>query len=174
MKKLIRKIINFLERFAEPLPPEKENKKDGGIDELLKVLDAFEERNKGMNADQIYRMKLDASAVAREAHERQNKQIDTYFNKVLKSTMDPFLLEMYTSDRTPIPGLNTNIHFFMSGDQKEFGRRMVMFLGQNKIGDAIFTARFEGDQVFLDVTEKIKVEGPATPKSAGPDGASHP
>lgn len=98
-----------------------------------------------------------ASGIAKEAHIKQNDQIDDYFNRAIDSVIDPFLVSMYRDDKIPIPGLECHIHSFTEPMQGTFGRKIEMKLGLKTIGLATFTARFSGGSYLLEVEEHVKI-----------------
>jgi len=105
--------------------------------------------------EEFEKMQVVAQETARKAHIEQNKLMDDYFNAILAKNVDPFIVELYKSDKKPIPYLNTHIHQDADPFRGMFSRRMEISIGVKKIGDAVFTAKIQNGEIEQMVEEKI-------------------
>lgn len=123
------------------------------FEDLIKIFNDF---GKNKTPEQIYQMKMEASAVAKEAHLKQNTMIDLYVEKILRRTLGDLLFDIYITQKKPVPFLETRINMFMDQNFESFGRQITLFIKGNKVGDALFRANIKDGIVTYDVVEYIK------------------
>lgn len=154
MKKFIKKLRRALRAFRDgwkDTGPHKQFNNIGELEEEIKKLETMIP----MNPHEILEERLKASALARDAHERQNNQINNFLSQTFRKRIPEYLLQLYGDTKTQVPDLRTHVNYFMALDDITFGRHVSVFYRDEKIGDATFTALFKDGKVDLQVKKNM-------------------